>query len=206
MTVKPIVTAVLWLDANNAVAARARGAGRGGGRKSRSLLKPVCGRCGGPMYIYARNPVKYARYRCAGLGPTGNTAQGKACGNTISMLVLDAEVTAEFEAADDAEIAETVISGSDYAEEIAQIQLAVKDLDLMADDYDDRYAELITELRRLRALPSEPARVVSVPTGRTEGDAFKAMSDDERKAFIRLWTLTVYPEGSEPRWKLDRSK
>lgn len=152
------------------------------------------------MYVYDAR-TRYARYRCAGLGPAGNTAQGQACGNTIKMGLLDAEVTAAFLEADDAEIVETVVSGSDYAEEIAQAQLAVKDLDIMADDYDDRHAALIKELRRLRGLPAEPARVVFDKTGRTEGDAFKAMSYEERRAFIRLWTLTVHPEG-EPRWTL----
>lgn len=202
MMVEPIVSSVVWKAANDAVAKRAKGAGKGGGRKSRSFLRPVCV-CGGPMYVYNNDP-RYAHYRCAGMGPAGNSSQGKPCGNTIKVTELDLEVTAEFEGADDAEIVETVISGSDYAEEIAQAQLAIKDLDLMADDYDDKYTELITELRRLRSLPSEPARAVTRYTGRNEGDAFKAMNPDERRAFVRLWTITVMPKGTMPRWSLSR--
>lgn len=204
MMVEPIVSSVVWKAANDAVAKRAKGAGKGGGRKSRSFLRPVCV-CGGPMYVYNNDP-RYAHYRCAGIGPAGNSSQGKPCGNTIKVSELDAEVTAEFENADDAEIVETVISGSDYAEEIAAAQLAIKDLDVMADDYDDLHAELVRELRRLRDLPSEPAKVTTVFTGRSEGDAFKEMERAERMAFIRLWTLTVYPEGTEPRWKLTRGE
>jgi len=206
MTVEPLVSSVLWKGANDAMRARARNAGNGGGRKRSTLLLPSCGRCNAPMYatLKAVEPIEWATYRCAGVGPDGTSAQRKGCGNTIKMLLLDAEVTAEFEAADDAEVIETVVSGSDYAEEIASTQLAIKDLDLMADDYDERHAELVKELRRLRALPSEPAKVVSVFTGRSEGDAFKAMDRDERVAFMQKWTLTVYPEETEPRWKLTR--
>jgi len=60
----------------------------------------------------------------------------------------------------------------------------------------------MTELRRLRSLPQEPPGVRTLRTGRTEGDAFKAMDPDERRAFIRLWTLTVFPPGADPRWEL----
>jgi DNA invertase Pin-like site-specific DNA recombinase len=208
MTVEPLVSAVLWKAANDAVTSRSKIVGRGGGRKPRSPLRPVCGRCGGPMYIYNKEP-RYARYTCAGLGPAGNSIQRKGCGNTIAGPPLDAEILAVFEQADDAEIVETVISGSDYAEEITQIQLEVKDLDMMADDYDEKYATLITELRRLRALPSQPARVEAHPTGRTEGEAFAAMTPDERIAFVRLWAITIMPKDDvpdgEPRWRLTRT-
>jgi len=206
MTVEPLVSSVLWKSANDSMTARGRNSGHGGGRKSATLLLPECGRCKAPMYatLKAAEPIEWATYRCAGVGPDGTSAQRKGCGNTIKMLLLDAEITAEFEAADDAEVIETVISGSDYAEEITETQLAIKDLDVMADDYDERHAALVTELRRLRSLPSQPARVESVYTGRSEGDAFRAMERDERVTFMRRWTLTVHPEGAEPRWALTR--
>ena len=90
-----------------------------------------------------------------------------------------------------------MIPGTDYAEEIASVVLARKDLDDFADDYDERYAELSAELRRLRALPVQPEVRTAVKTGRTEGDAFRVMSPEERRSFVRLWTLTVWPAGHD---------
>jgi site-specific DNA recombinase len=196
MTIEPLVTSSDWLKSNQAVKARLRGPGRSGGRPLGALLRPVCGVCGGPMYRYAKS------YRCAGVGPNGNSTQRRGCGNTIPVEQLDAEVTADFEAVDDQEVIETVTPGKDYAEEIAATQLAIKDLDVMADDYDLRHAVLLTELRRLRSLPAEPPGYWAEPTGRTEGDAFAEMDFAERQAHIRRWTLTVYAQGTEPRWKL----
>lgn len=196
MMVPGIVTASEFLAANEALKARRRGPGRGGGRPSGALLKPVCGRCGAPMYKWAK------RYRCAGIGPNGNSTQRKGCGNTILLEELDAAILKEFIEADDQEITETRIPGVDHLDEIAAVQLAVRDLDVMADDYDERHADLMTELRRLKSLPVTPARIITMPTGRSEGDAFKAMGFKERQAFIRLWTLTVFPSGADPRWKL----
>lgn len=196
---EPLVTAAEWLAANQALASRGRRPGNGTkGRPSASLLRPVCGRCGGPLYRWG------VSYRCAGVGPSGNSAQRHSCGNRIRLETLDAEVWQEFAEHDDPEIVETVIPGSDYAEEIAAVQLAIRDLDSLADDYDTRHAGLVTELRRLRDLPAEPERRSAVFTGRTEGEAFRVMTDAEQRAFIRLWTLTVQPEGSDPRWTLSR--
>lgn len=187
MTVEPTTTASNWLRANTHASARAKSRSRGSkGRPSDKLLRPVCGGCGGPMYKYGIS------YRCCGLGPGGGVAQRKGCGNTIPVVVLDAEVTAEFLAHDEPEIIETVQAGRDYAEEIAAVQLQVKDLDLLADDYDDVHATLVAELRRLQSLPVEPETRTTTYTGRTEGDAFCEMTDDERKAFIRNWRLVVF--------------
>lgn len=196
MTVEGIVTASEFLAASQALKARLRGPGRGGGRPSGALLKPACGRCSAPMYKWAK------RYRCAGVGPNGNSTQRKGCGNTILIEELDAAILKEFIEADDQEIIETRIPGVDHLDEIAAVQLAVRDLDVMADDYDQRHADLMTELRRLKALPVTPARIITQPTGRSEGDAFKAMGFEERQAFIRLWTLKVFPPGADPRWEL----
>ena len=136
-------------------------------------------------------------YRCCGLGPGGGVAQRKGCGNTIPLAQLDGEITDEFLAADDLEHVETVIPGSDHSEEIAAVQLAIKDLDLDAEDYDERHAALVTELRHLRSLPVEPEKRVSIYTNRTEGEAFAEMTKNERRAFIRQWKLTVWPKDAE---------
>jgi len=191
MTVEPITTASNWLQANALAKARARGRGHGTkGRPSGSLLRPRCGGCSGPMYHYG------VSYRCAGVGPSGTSAQRKGCGNTISLETLDAEILYAFLAEDEPEIISTVIPGRDWAEEIAAVQLAIKDL-ADDEDYDERHAGLRAELKRLRALPVEAPRTTSARTGRTEGDAFASMTDSERRTFVRLWTLTVWPKDSE---------
>jgi DNA invertase Pin-like site-specific DNA recombinase len=197
MAVEPLVSAVDWLKANQATEARAKRRGHGGGRPLGAFLKPVCGQCGAPMYRYG------VSYRCAGLGPKGNSTQRKGCGCTIKIDFLDAAVLKAFEEYDEPEIIETITPGRDWAEEIAETQLAIKDLDVMADDYDERHATLIKELKRLRALPPEPPRYWAEQTGRTEGMAFRAKAEDEGRAFIRRWKLTVFAPGSEPRWRLD---
>lgn len=163
LAVEPTTTASNWLRANAHASSRAKSRSCGSkGRPSDKLLRPVCGECGGPMYRYGPS------YRCCGLGPGGGVAQRKGCGNTIPLKVLNAEVTEEFLGHDEPEIAETVTPGRDYSEEIAAVQLAIKDLDLLAEDYYERHAALIAELRRLRSLPAEPAARGAVYTGRTE--------------------------------------
>ena len=152
------------------------------------------------MYKWAK------RYRCAGIGPNGNSTQRKGCGNTILIEELDAAILKEFLEYNESEIIETRIPGVDHLDEIAAVQLAVRDLDVMADDYDQKHADLMTELRRLKALPVTPAKVITMPTGRTEGDAFRAMDFGQRQAFIKLWTLTVFPPGTDPRWELTRER
>jgi DNA invertase Pin-like site-specific DNA recombinase len=195
MKVEPIIPASLWLAANDSV--KARNSSRGherrnkGGRPPGTPLRPTCGRCGAPLYRYA------TRYRCAGFGPTGGTAQRVGCGNTIGFDALNEAVAAEFMNADDPEIVTTATGGTDWAEEIAAVMLALKDLDLDAPDYDEQHAALRAELKRLRALPASAPRAVSVKTGRTEGDVFRSLSEVERRAFVRQWKLTVWPAGSE---------
>lgn len=208
ITVMPLVSSATWLTANQAVKGRVQS--KAGRRASKgrpegtyaAYLKPVCGNCGGPMYAYNRNEA-WATYRCAGIGPNGTVALRKGCGNTIKIQTLDAEVTEEFLNANDAEVIETFIPGTDYTEDIARVELAIRDLDQDAEDYDDRHAALRAELKRLKNLTPEGPKVTTEATGRSEGDAFKEMNQDERRAEIRKWVITVYPDTTEGRrWQL----
>jgi hypothetical protein len=192
MTVEPITTASSWLKANAFASERAKSRSRGSkGRPSDKLLRPACGGCGGPMYRYG------VSYRCCGLGPGGGVAQRRGCGNTIPVALLDAEVTAEFLAHDEPEVVETVQAGRDWAEEIAAVELALKDLSIRDPEYRAKRDALEAEFARLEALPVEPEQRTSVYTGRTEGDAFREMTRDEQRALIRRWTLIVWPKDSE---------
>ena len=211
MTVIPLVSSATWQAANSAVKGRVQSKANGR-RVSRgrpqgtytALLKPVCGVCGGPMYFYSyKAHPEWATYRCAGIGPNGTAALRKGCGNTIKVDLLDSEVTEEFLSSDDAEVIEEFTPGTDYTEDIARAELAIRDLDLDSDDYDEKHAALRSELKRLKNLTPEGPRVTTRATGRSEGDAFAGMSREERRAHIRLWTLTVDPKGADPRrWKL----
>jgi DNA invertase Pin-like site-specific DNA recombinase len=200
MTVEPLVSSDLWLRANASIKGRSASKGYArrnkGGRPSPKLLRPVCAECGAPLYVYGLS------YRCAGL-PSNNY---RGCGNTIKVAVLDAEVLAYFAGSDEPEVITRTIEGTDYAEEIAAVVLARKDLDDFADDYDERYAELTAELRRLRALPVEPTRYEETETGRTEGDAFADLGPEGQRDWLRThYVIRVYPEpilwqGRVTRW------
>jgi len=204
MTVEPLVSSALWLAANANIKSRSASKGHArrnqGGRPQGTTLRPVCARCEGPMYRYG------VSYRCAGVGPSGNSAGRKGCGHTIKHEALDAEVLAYFEGSDEPEVITDTIEGTDYAEEIAAVILARKDLDDFAADYDERYAELTAELKRLRALPVRPAEVKEIETGRTEGQVFADLDPEEQRAWLRArYVIRVYPEpiiwqGRATRW------
>lgn len=212
MSVIPLVTSASWKDANGAVKGRAqsiangRHASRGRPEGTQAaLLRPVCGRCGAPMYFTgsARDrEMGWTTYRCAGLGPNGTAALRKGCGNTIKANILEREVTEEFLSNDDAEVVETFTPGTDYTEDKARTELAIRDLDQDADDYDEKHAALRAELKRLKGLKPEGPQIDTEATGRTEGEAFAEMNTEERRVEIARWTLTVYPEGASPRWRL----
>ncbi len=210
MTVPALVPEAAWLQANRALQARSRSVGRGSkGRTSTTLLRPVCGRCGGPMY-----KIRFS-YVCFGKGPAGNSSQRRACSatlggrraaNTIKLADLDPEVLDYFAGSEEPEVITDTIEGTDYAEEIAAVILARKDLDDFAADYDERHAELTAELRRLRALPVKAPEVKEIETGRSEGDAFADLDPEEQRAWLRArYVIRVYPEpiiwqGRATRW------
>lgn len=156
------------------------------------------------MYRYTpKNHPEWASYRCAGKGPNDTSALRKGCGNTIKADLLDTEVTEDFLSEDDLEVTEIFVPGTDYTEDIARVELGIRDLDLDADDYDDKHAALRAELKRLKALPVQAPSITVRTTGRTEGAAFEAMDPEERRAHLRLWKLTVHPKGTEGRrWKI----
>lgn len=156
------------------------------------------------MYRYSpKNHPEWASYRCAGIGPNDTSALRKGCGNTIKADLLDSEVTEDFLSEDDLEVTEIFVPGTDYTEDIARAELGIRDLDLDADDYDEKHAALRAELKRLKALPVQAPSITVRATGRTEGEAYAAMDPEERRAHLRLWKLTVHPKGAEGRrWKI----
>ena len=63
------------------------------------------------------------------------------------------------------------------------------------------------ELRRLVALQAEAqgkAPEIVGHFGEQLGDLFRAMSDEERRAYLRGWIITVHPEAAEDgrRWSI----
>ena len=79
------------------------------------------------------------------------------------------------------EIVETItVSGNNHAEDIAEIESDIYDLDFDAPDYSQRHATLLSERARLRSLPTEPAQVIEHPTGRTVGDVWASLDDPQR--------------------------
>ena len=157
-----------------------------------------CAMCGGPMYRNnSRSPRKdgtfsvYTVYRCK--GPDQAPSR---CVNSIEAQDIDAWVNAWF--MEDGtfahtEIVETItVPGDDHADEIAELEADLRDLDFDAVDYAERHATLLAERARLRSLPSEPAQVTEHGTGRTVGDVWAALDDQQRRRFLIHGGINVF--------------
>ena len=91
------------------------------------------------------------------------------------------------------EIIETItVPGNDYADEIAEIDATIREIDPDAPDYDDQHARLRAERSRLLSLPSEKATATEHPTGRTVGDVWASLDDAQRRRFLLATNTQVY--------------
>ncbi len=167
LDVEPLVDAKLWLAANK------RLDNAPVGRRNPSNGEPAlltgalrCGRCDSPMYrIRSRGRQVY--YRCHGQGP-----QPKGCGVMVAIPLLDAIVD-DMMTDDGSWVMEsTFVPGSNYDAEIAEIQLAIRDLgtrNLSDDEYDAELVRLRAERDRLRELPATPDRWDVIPVIKDDG-------------------------------------
>ncbi|KUF18884.1 recombinase family protein [Streptomyces silvensis] len=70
--------------------------------------------------------------------------------------------------------------------------------------YRDRYGALSADIKRLRAIPSRPAGMVTRPTGETVHSRWTSAADDgARRQMLNEFgvTVDVFPDGHEPRWR-----
>jgi len=130
----------------------------------------------------------------------------RKCHARVSLEVMNARVNAVFLRSTQWHKVQRLIPGANHDDEIARLRLDRSELDDLADDYDERHAELTAEIRRLASLPAEPDRFEWVDTDETEGQVWARMTDAERRDMLigagfkftvtdeTHWTVTV-PEG-----------
>ncbi|MBT2482518.1 recombinase family protein [Streptomyces sp. ISL-94] len=104
--------------------------------------------------------------------------------------------------------------GNGVEEELAEIVTARKRLrdDRDAGLYDEgddtdwyrtRYGQLTEEIKRLKAVPTRPAGMVTRPTGETVASRWGSAADDGERREILIEngvTVAVWPESHQPRW------
>lgn len=165
---------------------------RGPEQNEKAMLTGViqCERCGGPMYRVSsttkrtdgtKNVNLY--YRCK--GPDQEPSQ---CGNTVPLADIEEWVHLWFTADGPfarTEIVEKVVTpGDDHTAEIAEVEAEIRELEPDADDWIEQAQSLRSERARLKALPASPIQVLERPTGRTVGDVWLSLSDQERRNYL----------------------
>lgn len=135
-----------------------------------------CGRCAKNMYKTG----------------TGYYCRIKGCDTFVTLAVADMFVADLMIQDTHRDMIETLISGSNHDEEIAEVKRDMAEA-VQAEDF-ARLASLKPELDRLRALPAEPTRVAQTLSDVTVAEMWAGMDDDaQRRQYLlaRGATLTV---------------
>ena len=173
-----------------------RGAPRPEGRAlvAGSLYCPRCAGNGRVSPMYRIKAHSGFAYRCTG---RGSVSERKGCGAMFSLSAVDALVhEAMTQSTEEIQRAETRLP-TDHDKVIAQIARRVKSLDPVADDYDEAYTALMTELKAAKAAKvadtSEGPSVTYVGTGQTYAGMWRGFSSDaERGDWLRGHGVKVY--------------
>jgi hypothetical protein len=184
-----LVDALTFCRAGEALDTRPK---RGPMLEHRAMLTGVifCRRCeDSPMYrIRSGSKGRYAYYRCTGRG-----ADRKSCGNMVRCDLADAAVC---------QIAATTfrwrkvtvtrhIPGSNHEAELAGVAFELRQLgaDFAAErisdeDYAQRFAALVAERKRLKALPSTPDTWAAIELDETYADRWASLEPAERSPWL----------------------
>lgn len=125
-------------------------------------------------------------YRCHG----NSNSAASTCRNMIRADFLDVAVNTHMtDTTPGAHGAQKVkeiatIPGHGYRDEIAEIGLAIHDLDMDDDDYLTKAAQLHAERARLKALPVVPDRIMERVTGLLVADYWTTLDAADRRAFL----------------------
>lgn len=162
-----------------------------------------CAICEGPMYrikcrgrTYKNGMMPEAKfyYRCH-----GTSRKRSECANMASLKELDALVTSEILKLASKPYKELVpVPGHNNDDAIAQAKRDVSDLDQDAPDYDERYAALRAEVKRLQALPAVPDRMAERETDETIGQHWASLDDAGRRAALVSAGARVYVDATGP--------
>jgi hypothetical protein len=166
-----------------------------------------CDLCGGPMYRInsatkrkdgTKNICTY--YRCK-----GKDYEPSRCRNSVPLSDIESWLDQWFTYFNDDEhgapfggpfadteiVETTVVAGDDHAAEVAEVETEIRQLDLDADDFQERQQALLAERARLKALPSEVAQIVERPTGMTVGDVWVRLDDSAKRHYLRAAGVKV---------------
>jgi site-specific DNA recombinase len=169
--VEPIISREIFAAVNDRMAKRNKRGGQSGVSQSKTpaMLTSiiVCTSCDKPMY--RTGPNYYCRV--------------KGCQSIIRIDVADNDVHAAMSTDDRRDIVETIVKGSGYDAEIAEVK---RDLaEAVESEEFERIPALRTELERLRSLPAAPTRVERTESDQTVAEMWAAMADDgERRAYL----------------------
>lgn len=197
-----LVAAATWQRANDALAIK-----NGQKRKPSSLAPAMlhsgvlrCLNCGGAMYRMTSNGTRFKtradgtrvryrqncpdNYRCRGGKP-----DWKGCGTMVKCTLVD-EALDWWMSDNRGQIkVNTIIRGHTNREiELADIAYRLQQLPVQGLSRRDEQAErdlLYAEEDRLTALPDEPDRVETVPTGETYGSAWAQLPYTERTPWLK---------------------
>jgi DNA invertase Pin-like site-specific DNA recombinase len=157
------------------------------------LAKLRCLRCGSPMYRHqnwhTRNRTERYLYRCFGRAP-----QRKGCGNTVPLAETELIVSALFVTSDEPYQVKKWVKGTNWDAEIADTVQSIQELDPMANDYDERHAVLVAELREYKHKnehEATPGRWDDVDTGKTIGQYFGGLDAEGQREFLKGYDIRV---------------
>jgi DNA invertase Pin-like site-specific DNA recombinase len=92
-----------------------------------------------------------------------------------------------------------LIPGENYGEAIARLIRTKDELDVLADDYDERHDAIVAEIRRLNALPAEPDKweLVEAEPRITIAKHWQALDQAGRRDWLKAhgWKVTAYADG-----------
>jgi len=146
----------------------------------------VCGHCGSPMYRVSssarrkdgsRNTNVY--YRCH-----GTSRDRSECRNMVPLAELDAWVNGQMAVSAGHVTETTVTPGSGHADAIAQVDADIAALDSDDPDWLGKVQAFRAERARLKALPSEPARVTEEVAPYTVGELWGLLDPAQRRAYL----------------------
>jgi DNA invertase Pin-like site-specific DNA recombinase len=142
-------------------------------------------------------------YRCDGTAKEPSTCKNMIPADDIESWV-DMWATASSEgdpdifAFGDREIVETVhVPAKGHADEVAEIEAQIKELDLDDPDFDVKLADLRAERARLIALGTEPAHTEDRPTGIFLGDYWLTLDAAKKRDYLIRAGIRIYAVSSE---------
>jgi hypothetical protein len=185
-----------WKRANDALQNRDK---RGPDSPRANPVKPMlaklrCLRCGSPMYRHqnwhsGNNTGRYT-YRCFGRAP-----QRQGCGNSVPLTETELLVVSlVFVGSKDPYRTRDWVKGENWDAQIADTVQSIQELDPMTDDYDERHAALVTQLREYKHKNEHEAtsgRWDEVDTGKTIGEYFVGLDTEGQRQFLKDYDIRV---------------